>query len=101
MKRAQIQLAAESIERDAFVEMPLQVTADLFDQLRLSIAGVLAFGLTAQAGAKAGALGGIAALEEDHVLTPGPAGGARRPAIYAGGDHGEKENAVHVGVAGF
>src|ERR1022692_1587450 len=39
--------------------------------------------------------------EEDHVFAPRPAGGAQRAAVHAGGDHGEEENTVHVGVAGF
>src|SRR5260370_22749367 len=72
MERAQAQLAAERVECYGLIQMLFEIPAYIFHQLRLGIARALPLGLAAQAGAKAGPLRRIAALEEEHVLWPGP-----------------------------
>src|SRR5208283_5249727 len=99
MKRALAKGLAQAIERDRFIEMLLDVAADLFREVRLRTSARRSRP-AAQASAKASLLRLLRMREEGRVLAARPPRRTRRPAIDARARHGEDELSVIVRVAG-
>jgi len=89
---------AKAIERDRFVEMLLDVAANLSRGIGLRIGAERPWPAT-QAGAKAGFLCLFGKREKRYIRAPRTPRRTRRPAIDAGGGDGEDELAVVPGVA--
>ncbi len=95
MERADAQRASQRFQRDGIVGMGIDITADLFDELRVGIGRI---GLASFAGPEARALGRFARPKENHVFAAGPLGGARRTAIDAGRCHGVEKHAIQGAI---
>src|SRR5258708_6949576 len=98
MERALPKLCAQASQRDRFIQMLLDVTADGLNHL-LSRISANRLGPAAQACAEAGFLSLLRHAEKSHVLAARALRGAGRAAIHAGRGHSENKFAVAGAVA--